>query len=383
MTVRIDIVDSLDDLATAQWDALAGSDPFTGHTFLHLLQQSGCATQATGWMPNYLLLREGSVLRGAVAAYLKSHSRGEFVFDQGWAEAWERVGGRYYPKLVVAVPFTPVEGPRLLSGDAEYKRLLADALIDQARRERLSSIHVLFAHEPDLAILREAGFMIRTGVQFHWRNAGYASFEDFAASLTQDKRKKLRQDRRRVSDAGVTFRWIEGAALDDGILEFFYRCYQDTYDRHWGQPYLTLDFFRCLHAADPQRLLLILAERGGQPLACALNVKGDGVLYGRYWGTREFVPGLHFETCYAQAIDYCIRHGYRVFEGGAQGEHKMARGLLPVRTHSAHWIADDRLAAAVDDFLQRETQAVDAYVQALGNSAPFRSVSMRLDQRGL
>lgn len=372
MATEIEIVDSLDAVPEAAWNGIAGNDPFASHGFLSLLQRTGSAVAQTGWSPCHVLLKEDGILCGAIMAYLKTHSRGEFVFDQGWAEAYARHGLDYYPKLVACVPFTPVSGPRILAAEARHQRLLVRALMALGRQTRASSIHVLFAHSQDRAILAEEGFMTRVGIQFHWRNAAHGSFDEFLATLTQEKRKKLRQDRKRVASAGVGFRWLEGADLGEEELRFFYRCHQATYDRHWGQPYLPLDFFLRLHRQHPERMLLVLAHRDGEPLACALNIKGDGVLYGRYWGTLEFVPGLHFETCYAQSIEYCIRHRYRIFEGGAQGGHKMARGMLPVKTYSAHWIADPRFATAVADFLARETAAVADHVEALQDSSPYR-----------
>ncbi|MEY8878200.1 MAG: GNAT family N-acetyltransferase [Leptothrix sp. (in: b-proteobacteria)] len=393
--VQLEVVDTLDAVDAGEWTALTGADPFTDHAFLALLEATGCASAATGWLPRHLLLRRAGRLVGAVPVYLKSHSRGEFVFDHAWAQAYERHGLTYYPKLVVAVPFTPVAGPRLLvAGDAEVpadmgaadevRALLAQGLIELTRRSGASSVHVLFCGDADRTALHEAGFLIREGVQFHWRNqadetgARHASFDAFLATMSHDKRKKLKQDRKRVASAGITFRWLEGAELTPAHLAFFYACYERTYEAHWSSPYLSADFYPRLHAAEPDRLMLVLAERDGAPVACALNVKGrdpgDGVrVYGRYWGTTEFVSGLHFETCYAQSIDYCIARGHAVFEGGAQGEHKMARGLMPVRTHSAHWIADRRFADAIGDFVGREAQAIDGYVDELQASSPFKA----------
>jgi uncharacterized protein len=372
MPLKIEIAPSLGVVPAAEWNALAGANPFTQHHFLQLLQETACATPNTGWMPCHVLLREQGVLQGAVAAYLKTHSRGEFVFDQAWAQAYQQHGLDYYPKLVVSVPFTPVAGPRLLASKPAHQALLIQALMALAQQAQASSIHVLFPAEQDLAALQEAGFMVREAVQFHWRNANYADMDAFLATMAQEKRKKFKQDRKKVQAAGITFSWLEGEAIHPEMLQFFYRCYQNTYERHWGKPYLSLEFFLRWHQQAPDALMLVLAQRQGVPVACALNVRGADVLYGRYWGCIEQVPGLHFETCYAQSIAYCIERGLQWFEGGAQGEHKMSRGLLPVKTFSAHWVADARFAKAIAEFLQRETQAVENYVEVLEQSSPFK-----------
>ncbi|GAB1578313.1 GNAT family N-acetyltransferase [Bordetella petrii] len=369
---RLAITTSLSQVDARQWNALAGAQPFVRHEFLSALHDTGCAVPDTGWAPHYLLLRHGEQLAGAVPLYLKSHSRGEYVFDYAWADAFERHGLRYYPKLLAAVPFTPVGGPRLLAAGPSERLALARGLIELAQGLKVSSLHILFPHARDLAALREAGYLVREGVQFHWSNAGYADLDAFLAALNHDKRKKIRQDRKKVQAAGIRHRWLRGAQIDAGALEFFYRCYRRTYFAHGNPPYLSAEFFRRVHAAQPDALVLIVAERDDEPIAAALNVQGGDTLYGRYWGALEFVAGLHFETCYLQSIDYCIRHGLARFEGGAQGEHKMARGLLPAPTWSAHWIADARFAAAIEDFLGRETQMVDGYLGELEAHTPFR-----------
>lgn len=373
--MELKALESLDGVAPGQWNALAGACPFLRHEFLSALHGTGCASAQTGWRPLYLGLWRDGALVGAMPLYLKSHSRGEFVFDQQWAEAFHRNGLPYYPKLLSAAPFTPVAGPRLLARTDEDKRILARGAVDLAGRLGVSSLHVLFPCETDRKILEEAGFLLRGGVQFHWRNEGYSCFEDFLAALRHDKRKKIRQERRRVEEAGISFRRLEGGEIDDGELAFFYQCYANTYREHWSSPYLSLDFFRRLAGAMPGNLLLVLAERGGAPVACALNVIGADALYGRYWGAVEFVPGLHFETCYSQAIGYCIERGLKVFEGGAQGEHKMARGLLPAPTWSAHWIADARFAEAIARFLAEEARGVERYRELLGGHAPFKKAT--------
>ncbi|MCV4225134.1 GNAT family N-acetyltransferase, partial [Pseudomonas aeruginosa] len=300
--------------------------------------------------PCFLARRRAGRLAGAVPLYAKSHSRGEYVFDYAWADAYARNGLPYYPKLLSAVPFTPVGGARLLAHTHADRLLLARGLIQLARQFEVSSLHVLFPSDDDLLALREAGYLIRAGVQFHWRNAGYAGFDDFLAAFSHDKRKKIRQDRKKVAAERVSFRWLRGADIDAAALDFFYQCYRHTYLAHGNPPYLNLEFFRQLHAEMPDALVLILAEQDGQPVAAALNLQADGVLYGRYWGARRYIPGLHFETCYLQSIEYCIAHGQASFEGGAQGEHKMARGLLPTPTWSAHWIADRQSGPQIRKF---------------------------------
>ncbi|VVE82585.1 GNAT family N-acetyltransferase [Pandoraea sputorum] len=368
----IRVVQSIEDVPADAWNALAGDNPFVQHAFLHAMHETGCAAKRTGWQPAYLLMHAEDVLVGAMPLYVKSHSRGEYVFDHAWADAFARHGLEYYPKLLCAVPFSPVTGPRLLARTQADRVALARGAIAFARQLELSSIHVLFTHDDDLAALTEAGYMLREGVQFHWENPGFATFDDFLAQMNQEKRKKLKQDRRRVREAGVTYRWLRGEQIDDAALDFFYRCYENTYREHWNSPYLSRAFFGQVHATMPDALLLVMAERDGQPLACALNVVSGDTMYGRYWGTTDFVSGMHFETCYAQGIEYCIAHGLRSFEGGAQGVHKMSRGLLPTPTWSAHWIADERFAQAIEDFLDRETSAMDEHIGELEAHTPFR-----------
>ena len=332
---RLSIATSLAPIPPSEWNALAGDQPFVRHEFLSALHETGCASPDTGWAPYYLILRRGEQLAGAVPLYLKSHSRGEYVFDYAWADAFERHGLRYYPKLLSSIPFTPVSGPRLLAQTPEDRVTLARGLIELAQGMKVSSLHLLFPSEADLQALREAGYMIREGVQFHWRNAGYANLDDFLAALNHDKRKKIRQDSKKVHAAGITYRWLHGAQIDAESLAFFYRCYRHTYFAHGNAPYLSAECFEQLHRELLDAMVLIVALRDGQPIAAALNMRGGDILYGRYWGSLEFVSGLHFETCYLQSIDYCIQHGLTSFEGGAQGEHKMARGLLPTPTWSA------------------------------------------------
>jgi predicted N-acyltransferase len=370
--VHLKVLTSLSEVDAGQWDALAGAQPFLRHAFLSTLHDTGCASPETGWAPYFLTLQRDGRLAGAMPLYVKSHSRGEFVFDHAWAEAFERHGLRYYPKLLSSVPFTPVTGPRLLATTHADRVLLARGAVELLQRLKLSSLHVLFPEDNDLLALREAGYLIRQGVQFHWQNQGYADFDAFLAALSHDKRKKLRQDRKKVAAAGITFRWLRGAEIDDDALVFFHGCYEETYRSHWSSPYLTLDFFRRLHAQLPDALVLVLACRDGEPLAAALNMTDGRSLYGRHWGAMDFVSGLHFETCYVQGIEYCLANGLDTFEGGAQGEHKMARGLLPLPTWSAHWISDRRFADAIADFLDREGAAMGDYRHELESHTPFR-----------
>ncbi|MBB5392779.1 MULTISPECIES: GNAT family N-acetyltransferase [unclassified Herbaspirillum] len=369
---ELKVADSLSEVDSEAWQRLTQGNPFVGYGFLDGLQRTGCVDPTTGWYPKFLLLyRDGSLVGGA-PCYFKTHSRGEFVFDHSWAEAFQRHGVQYYPKLVVAAPFTPVQGPRLLALDGEARAALAQGVLALTRSGSASSAHVLFVEDEDRDALLEAGFMVREAVQFHWTNAGYETMEAFLASLNQDKRKKIRQDSRYVAEANIQFKWLEDEALTREDIEFFYECYCNTYKEHWSSPYLSLEFFLEMHETRSLHFVLVLAQRDGIRVACALNILGTDALYGRYWGTTEFSKGLHFETCYLQAIAYCIKNGVAAFEGGAQGEHKMARGLLPTKTYSAHWIADKRFADAIEDFLGREAEAIDGFVDQLEDSSPFR-----------
>jgi hypothetical protein len=366
------IVDSLDDIPAGDWDRLHGGNPTLAHAFLDSLHRSGCASPATGWAPCYLTRRVGGELAGAVPLYAKSHSYGEYVFDWAWADAYERHGLPYYPKLLSAVPFTPVTGARLLAASAPTRDALARDLLAYAKDQGLSSLHVLFPAEPDADALRRAGFLERRGIQFHWRNSGYGSFEDFLSALSHDKRKKIRQERRRVMEAGVTIRRVTGREASEADWDFFDRCYRRTYREHRSTPYLTREFFGMIARRMPDNVLLVIAERGGRPLASAMDLFSRDTLYGRYWGAVEFVPGLHFEACYYQAIEFAIERGIARVEGGAQGEHKHARGFLPEVTRSFHWLAHPAFAKAVDDYLAREGAGLAAYVDELNERSPFR-----------
>jgi predicted N-acyltransferase len=370
--LALEIAETITDIPAASWDALAGGHPLLSHAFLDGLHRTGCAAPTSGWAPHYLLLRRGSELTGAMPLYLKNHSYGEYVFDWAWADAYERVGRRYYPKLLGAIPFSPVTGTRLLVSDGVHRAPLIRAALALAHESGVSSLHILFPDDAEAAQLEQAGLLIRHGVQFHWHNAGYASFDEFLAGMNHDKRKKIRQERRKVSEAGVSFRRLTGAEIRQTDWNFFYRCYAATYRAHLSTPYLNRAFFHHLGETMAEQVLLVIAERDGKPVASALNLFGAGVLYGRYWGAMQFISALHFETCYYQAIEFCIERGIERFEGGAQGEHKLARGFSPVRTQSAHWLAEPQFASAIERYLQRESSGMEAYIDELSERQPFK-----------
>ncbi len=304
--------------------------------------------------------------------YLKAHSYGEYVFDWAWADAYRRFGHRYYPKLLCAVPFTPITGKRLLAQTPEQRLLLLNAALELARESGASSLHCLFPQDAEAHQLQSQGLLLREGVQFHWNNPGYRDFAEFLETLSHRKRKNIRHERRKVQDAGITCEWLEGTAITEAHWRFFTACYNHTYHEHYSTPYLNLEFFMRLGETLPQHMLLIVARREGVPLAAALNFHNQERLYGRYWGSLEFVPGLHFETCYYQAIEFCIARGLRCFEGGAQGEHKIARGFLPVTTWSAHWLAHPQFAQAVEKYLGQETRGITHYIDELQEHSPFK-----------
>lgn len=364
------------EIPAAEWDACAGDDnPFVSHAFLSVLEDSGSASARTGWLPQHAALRdpEGRLL--AVApAYAKSHSYGEYVFDHAWANAFERAGGRYYPKLQVAVPFSPVPGPRLLArpDSGLPPGALAQALAQAAEQLGLSSAHVTFCTEAEWHALGEAGWLRRIGTQFHWSNAGYGSFEDFLGALSSRKRKQLKRERRDAQSAGLTFRTLRGAEITPRHWAAFHRFYMDTVDRKWGSAYLTPRFWPLLAERLGDRVVLMVAEQEGRPVAGALNLMGREALYGRNWGTTVEAPFLHFELCYYQAIDFAIAHGLKRVEAGAQGQHKIQRGYLPVPTYSAHWIGHGGLRRAVAEFLDAERPAMLEEMAALAEASPFR-----------
>jgi predicted N-acyltransferase len=408
------------------WDDLLGQqnadgtlNPFMRHAYLAAMHASGSASPETGWTPRFVALYAGETLMAACALYLKVHSYGEYVFDWAWANAYQQHGLAYYPKAVVAPPFTPVPGPRLLARDAASRVMLVKALMAWCESEQLSSLHLLFAADEDVAACAEAGLMLRHTVQFHWKNvapalvasrtalppegaglawgcpalqplapAKFKDFDEFLASLNQEKRKKIRQERRKVAEAGVVFRWSRGVDITTTDWDFFYRCYERTYLEHGNAPYLNRDFFERMASNMPENWLLFVAERDGAPMACSLialsaeTPAADSIstpskhiqktAYGRYWGALERVDCLHFEACYYQPLQWCIEHGFNSFEGGAQGEHKMARALLPVKTTSAHWLAHPSFADAVERFLDREGQGIANYMEDLERRNPFK-----------
>ncbi|HDV6326861.1 TPA: N-acetyltransferase [Burkholderia cenocepacia] len=380
---RTGILSSPAEVPANEWNALLARDaqptPFLRHEFLDALHVARCAVDDTGWSPHFVTLTDERTGRLAAAApvYAKQHSYGEYVFDWAWADAYQRNDLPYYPKLLCAVPFTPVQGTRLLAADDDARRHLAATLLAFAEQSDVSSLHVLFPTGDEARLLESMGMMLREGVQFHWLNDGYRHFDDFLGTLEQKKRKNIRAERRKVHDAGVTFRRLTGDQITDADWRFFSRCYRQTYREHYSSPYLNLDFFRTIGATMPENLLLVIAEADGQPIASALAVyrrgeHGGGTLYGRYWGAIEHVPCLHFETAYYQLLEFCIEAGLDTFEGGAQGEHKLARGFLPTVTHSAHWLAHPAFSDAVARFLERETEHIHAYVDELREHDPFR-----------
>jgi predicted N-acyltransferase len=377
----------------AAWDALLLSQPhasmFMRHAYLSALHASGSACMDTGWEARYVSLHDDEgQLAAATVLYIKDHSMGEYVFDWAWANAYQQHGLPYYPKAVVAVPFTPVPGSRLLARDGKARLALIRALVGLSRQWKLSSLHLLFGAEEDMLACSQAGLMLRHTVQFHWNNSAgsYPDFDTFLASLSQEKRKKIRQERRKVSEAGVSFRYAEGTAITPADWDFFYRCYERTYLEHGNAPYLRPDFFKRMAQCMPENWLLFVAEREGRPIASSLIAIGsypapggggcpptlEKVAYGRYWGALERVDCLHFEACYYQPLEWCIANGYRRFEGGAQGEHKMARALLPVKTSSANWIAHPEFNKAIANFLQREGNGIENYMEDLNTRNPFR-----------
>ncbi|HTJ97704.1 MAG TPA: GNAT family N-acetyltransferase [Rhodocyclaceae bacterium] len=372
--MRVLLFNSYAEIPATAWNQLAGNQPFLQHAFLAGLEKTDCATAQTGWAPLLLTVWEDDALLAAMPLYAKSHSMGEFVFDWGWAEAYAQHGIPYYPKLVAAVPFSPVQGPRLLAVNDEARMALLEAALAHAEAADFSSLHVLFPLPEEAALLEAKGLLIRQGVQFHWRNNGFKDFEDFLAALTQTKRKKIRQERRRVADAGITLQCLTGSQITPELLAFAYVCYANTYAVRGREPYLSPAFFQHLGATMPDNILLVVASRGDLPIAMALNLYTDDTLWGRYWGELEHVSCLHFEACYYQAIEFCIARGIKLFEGGAQGEHKLARGFLPVTTYSAHWVAHPQFRAAIANFLQRESRGIDAYMDELNEHAPFKPV---------
>jgi predicted N-acyltransferase len=378
----VKVVPSIADIDAAQWDACANPDtetfnPFVSHAFLKALEDAGAVGRESGWLPRHLVLEdELGTVTAAAPAYVKSHSQGEYVFDHGWADAYEQAGGRYYPKLQVAVPFTPVTGPRLLVRPGPEamadEQLLAAAAIEVARRGGLSSVHLTFLASDTAARLCALGFLTRIGQQFHWQNRGYGSFDDFLGTLASRKRKAVRKEREAALAPGIEIEQLSGRAITEAHWDAMFAFYMDTGSRKWGRPYLNRTFFSELGRAMPDHCLLVMVKRGGHYIAGALNLVGRDCLYGRYWGEVEHHPHLHFEVCYYQAIDFAIRHGLARVEAGAQGEHKLARGYLPVETYSAHWIADPGLRRAVERFLVQEREMISRTNVDLTELGPYR-----------
>ena len=384
--VTIEVVASINDIPASQWDACAVPDPatmnpFVLHAFLKALEGSNSVGRRSGWLPQHLVLKEGdssneSGITGVAPAYVKTHSQGEYIFDHGWADAYERAGGNYYPKLQLAVPFTPVPGPRLLvtpGPDAGRRQaLLARGAAQLAEKAGMSSVHVTFLTEAEWQLLAGQGYLQRTGKQYHWANAGYGCYDDFLATLVSRKRKALRKERAEALSAGVEIEWLTGAAITEAHWDAFYTFYIDTGSRKWGQPYLNRRFFSLLGEAMGSHCLLVMARRAGRHVAGALNLVGGDCIYGRYWGAIEHHACLHFEVCYHQAIDYAIAHKLARVEAGAQGDHKLARGYLPVPVYSSHYIPDRGFRQAVDRFLIEERRHMAEIREALAGAGPFR-----------
>ena len=370
--VVIQIIGSIQEVDAQQWDALATDMPLLKHAFLAALEASGSVGEGTGWTPSIIVMQERNVLIGAMPLYIKSHSYGEYVFDWAWADAYAQNGLRYYPKLLAAIPFLPITSSRLLANNPQAKQLLIEALETVMQQHQLSSAHVLFPDEVDASLLENAGWMKRMGVQFRWQNEGYQHFEDFLQNLSHNKRKRIHQERKKVAQAGVSCQLIKGADTTEADWDFFYECYCITYEQHRSTPYLTRAFFDEISRNMPQSILLMIATVAGERVASTLNFYSNDTLYGRYWGATQFISGLHFELCYYQAQQFCIAENIQYFEGGAQGEHKLARGFKPRPTCSFHKIAHPDFEHAIKDFLDREASGVAAYTTELEARAPFK-----------
>jgi hypothetical protein len=372
------IIDSLDEVSSLEWNQLAGADnPFLRHEFLAALERHGCVGKRWGWLPQHIIIRDDAgELLAACPLYLKDNSYGELVFDWAWAEAYQRHGLAYYPKLVSAVPYTPVTGPRLLTApdaDADaLKRALLDAALDHARRLGVSSLHWLFTDEADTRFLQQHDMPLRLGCQFHWSNDGYRDFDDYLSRLTSKRRKEIKRERRHVREAGIELETLDGAQISEAQWATFHRHYRDTFERRGGYATLSLEFFRALARDMPENVLLVAAHHAGKHIASAFSLRGQTGLYGRHWGCDAEYDNLHFEACYYQGLDYCIAHGLRRFEPGAQGEHKISRGFMPTATWSAHWIAEPQFRGVIADFLQREQTAMRDHMATLGEHSPFR-----------
>jgi predicted N-acyltransferase len=389
--LRVRVIAAMSEIAAADWDRCAagadasgGPNPFTRHAFLAALEASKSATARTGWQPQHLVAesKDGDII-GVAPCYLKSHSRGEYVFDAGWADAYERAGGSYYPKLQVSVPFTPATGRRLLAAPGPHaataEMALAQGLVELAKLRDASSVHVTFMTQPEWDFLGSRGFLKRNDQQFHWENGGFSTFDDFLAALASRKRKAIKRERREGLADGIEVKWLTGSDLTEAAWDAFFAFYMETGSRKWGRPYLTREFFSRLGETMADQTVLIMAKRAGRFIAGAINFAGADTLFGRHWGAIEHHPFLHFEICYYQAIEYAIAHKLARVEAGAQGEHKLARGYLPTTTYSAHFIADPALRRAIDDYLARERAYVAAAGRELLEASPFRKDAARED----
>jgi uncharacterized protein len=382
MPIRIS--DSIGDLDSSAWNALdLGGSPFLRHEFLLALEETGCVGAGSGWQPCYLTLHSGSSLVGAVPLFRKDHSWGEFVFDWSWANAYARLGLDYYPKLVSAVPFTPAPGPRLItsmhSSPTETRQALRAALFDLAREQQCSSIHVLFASDGDCQFLEGENFLVRKDCQFHWYNRGFRTFDDFIATFRADKRKKALRERRRVTEAGITFETLTGHDISRELWTTIFGLSAGTFHSRGHEHYLNVAFFRSISAALPDSIMVKLAWLNGNPVACAIFFRSNDTLYGRYWGANAEFHSLHFETCYYQGIDYCIDQGLQRFEPGTQGEHKIARGFEPTATYSLHWMADARFTRLLAAHLKEERHAIDGYIASVNEHIPFHRDGSAVD----
>jgi predicted N-acyltransferase len=385
---QLEIIEGLANITAREWNDIVPADanPFLSYEFLSALEYCGCVGEGTGWQPAHLVLRktDRSPLIAAMPLYLKQHSYGEFVFDWSWAQAYEQHGILYYPKALCAIPFTPVQGPRLLCASNEDSEGIRATLLSSLKslviQNELSSAHILFPDSSEIKGMLEQGFMLRDSVQFHWENHQYKDFDQFLAVLTMKRRKNIRRERAIVAAESINFTHIPGSDTSKTDWEFFYRCYENTYVEHHSSPYLTKSFFISLADTMPNNLHLIVASKDGERIACSLLIvdKTNAKAYGRYWGSIKYVDCLHFETAYYQAIEYCIRENIQVFEGGAQGEHKMARGFMPTTIHSAHWIANPQFSEAIKLFLRREHAGIAAYVDELSEHSPLKSSTLTL-----
>lgn len=380
--MKLELADSFSKIDSASWDALVGGMPLLSHSFLSALEESNSIGKGTGWQHCPMLAFDDNKLVGALPLFVKSHSYGEYVFDWAWADAYQKSGLNYYPKLIAAIPFSPITSARLLVASldnaSQIQLLMTEALEEVMHNNQFSSVHVLFPNENSATILKQANWVQRHGVQFEWHNESFQSFDEFLSKLTQEKRKKIKQERKKVLNSGVLCHQVRGQEITEDQWDFFYQCYCNTYIGHRSTPYLTREFFKIIAKTMPENILLVMAYKDDAPIASALNFYDQNTLYGRYWGALEYVPNLHFEVCYYQAQEFCIAEKIEHFEGGAQGEHKLARGFKPKATCSFHKIAHPQFAKAIEDFVMREAQGVAQYTNELEDRAPFKASSTPL-----